>query len=240
MFDRIKVLWDRVNHGRYFCSLENYRDCKGVLDVLNNEFGYLNSFLQKGCVDKNGECIPWYTYPAIEYLEQFDFSKKTVFEYGSGNSTCWWAARSLAIKSVEHDVCWYEENEKSYRKYSNLEYRLCEDKKLYVEELSKKYDVIIIDAQWRDLCVERAIEFLNDGGMIIIDDSQRVQWLDEYRRAMEILQKDKHFIEIDFYGFAPLVAYTKVTTVFISRNHLFPRKKGYMPLMGNGNIAEHD
>src|SRR5437868_6561806 len=52
--------------------------------------------------------VPWMTYPAISYLNQFDFSKRNVFEYGCGQSTLYWAGRSGRVISVEHDRAWFE------------------------------------------------------------------------------------------------------------------------------------
>src|SRR5688572_10403591 len=54
-----------------------------------------------GC---SGQPIPWYTYPAIEFIRQLDFSQSTVFEYGSGNSTMFWAASAARVISVEEDA----------------------------------------------------------------------------------------------------------------------------------------
>jgi hypothetical protein len=60
-------------------------------------------------VDSAGEPVPWYTYPAIEYLQQFDFSTRSVFEYGSGNSTLFWSRRAAHVVSVEDEEGWFEQ-----------------------------------------------------------------------------------------------------------------------------------
>lgn len=51
--------------------------------AFNVEFGFLRTTLTRKCQDAAGNWLPWYTYPAIEYLKQLDFSQKTVFEYGA-------------------------------------------------------------------------------------------------------------------------------------------------------------
>lgn len=82
-----------------------------TIEAINNliiEFGLMNSIQKKECVDKHNNAIPWYTYPAIEYIKQLDFSDKRIFEYGSGNSSKFWAKLAKEIVSVEHDKEWYE------------------------------------------------------------------------------------------------------------------------------------
>lgn len=58
--------------------------------ILAFEYGQFKTIKNWECVDKDGNPIPWYTYPAIEFLNSLDFSSKNVFEYGTGNSTLWW------------------------------------------------------------------------------------------------------------------------------------------------------
>ena len=57
---------------------------KIFIDMWREEFAIERSIDEKICLDKDGNPIPWYTYPAIEYLSQFDYSDKEIFEYGCG------------------------------------------------------------------------------------------------------------------------------------------------------------
>ena len=52
--------------------------------------------------------IPWITYSAINYLENFLNKKTIVFEYGSGGSTLYVSKRVKEGISVEHDEIWVE------------------------------------------------------------------------------------------------------------------------------------
>lgn len=72
------------------------------------EYGHLRSRNLGLPVASNGDQLPWYTYPVIEFLSQLDFSKKLVFEFGSGNSSKYWAKRARSITSVENDVAWHQ------------------------------------------------------------------------------------------------------------------------------------
>ena len=70
--------------------------------------GWLNSLLQGMPVDALGGPVPWFTYPAIDFLDRVDTKDFTVFEWGGGNSTLWWAKRVRSVRAVDHDTKWYE------------------------------------------------------------------------------------------------------------------------------------
>ena len=72
------------------------------------KYGHLRSRLRNDIIDENGEPLPWYTYPAIEYLTGLDFTQKTVFEFGCGNSTLYWSVRAKQVTAVEHDDSYLE------------------------------------------------------------------------------------------------------------------------------------
>ena len=54
--------------------------------------------------------VPWWTYDAIELVEDFLESREAprVFEYGSGASTVWLAKRAHSVTSVDHDAGWID------------------------------------------------------------------------------------------------------------------------------------
>lgn len=54
---------------------------------LSFDYGQFLSIWKQNPEFSAGEEVPWYTYPAIEYLSHLDLSGFRVFEYGSGNST---------------------------------------------------------------------------------------------------------------------------------------------------------
>ena len=74
--------------------------------ILGFEYGLVKSAFRWSVTDKLNRPIPWYTYAAIDYLDQLDFSEKRVFEYGSGNSTLYWSQRCKAVVAVEHSEEW--------------------------------------------------------------------------------------------------------------------------------------
>ena len=105
------------------------------------------------CVDACGNKIPWYTYPAIEFLNTFDFSEKSVFEFGSGNSSTYWAKKAKDVISVEHDKEWFEKVNSSLNNNQTLLLREdSEDYEKSILDFNKKFDVVIIDGIRRLQC----------------------------------------------------------------------------------------
>src|SRR5947207_12916151 len=76
--------------------------------ILLYDQAYFASIRDGELRDQQGNYVPWFTYPAIEALKNWDLSDKRVFEYGSGYSTLFWAAGAKEVVSVEHDAAWYE------------------------------------------------------------------------------------------------------------------------------------
>jgi predicted O-methyltransferase YrrM len=54
------------------------------------------------------EQVPWITYGAIRWLENTLTRDMSVFEFGSGGSTLFLAARAGKVVSIEHDAAWYQ------------------------------------------------------------------------------------------------------------------------------------
>ncbi len=73
----------------------------------------------------------------------------------------------------------------------------------------KKYDLIIIDGLWRNACLQVVADYLNQGGLIILDNSDR------WYQGVNVL-RGKKFIQIDFSGFSPINPYTTTTSLFLS------------------------
>ena len=52
--------------------------------------------------------VPWFSYAAIDFLDEFAEPHMNVFEYGSGGSTLFFARRAKSVLSVEDNRKWYE------------------------------------------------------------------------------------------------------------------------------------
>jgi len=205
------------------------RSALANIRILELEYGHLRSSRQWECVDKSGGPIPWYTYPAIEYLDQLDFKDKVVFEWGGGNSSIYWAKRASQVLTAEDNKDWYRKV-KSQQK-ANQEVLLIQEQEEYVNaiNLRRGYDVIVIDGSYRYQCSKVAQKFLLPGGMIILDNS------DWHPESAEIL-RGADLIEVDFHGFGPIIGYTWTTSIFLHREFSFKGLSGKQPTRGIGSL----
>ena len=172
--------------------------------------GYGQWLSIRGCnsVDKEGQPIPWYTYPTIEYLSHLELSTLRVFEYGSGNSTLWWAARVSHVTSVEDDRGWYDKI-KSSLNFQNVDYRLARNSREYFSMATNDFDIYIVDGTHRRECLEH-VASLESGMMLILDNS------DWYPKSVSFLQEELGWMQVDFHGFGPINNYTWTTSVFVN------------------------
>ena len=182
------------------------------------QYGHVRSRRDRIPVDRAGKPLPWYTYPAIEYLRSIDFSDKHVFEYGSGNSSLFWSSLAASVTSVEHNREWYELIEPKRPANHNL--ALVENSDEYVLGLCKtgrRFGVIVVDGECRHRCVAESIKFVTDDGLIILDNSD---WFPNAAKAL----READLIEVDFSGFGPVNQYTWTTSIFFKRTvHVRPR-----------------
>lgn len=188
-----------------------------VTRILLEEYGFELSMRERLCVNKHHQPIPWYTYPAIEYLDQLDFSDCSVFEYGCGSSSLYWARKAREVTSLEARRVWYDRIKEQAPDNLQLICRGVNDN--YVEtiyESGHKYDIIIIDGMLRYPSTLAALECLAPDGMIIFDNSDRAAEFTKYAQAMQLL-RENNLLQVDMHGFTPFNPYTATTSLFFSR-----------------------
>lgn len=207
------------------------------LTILSEEHGQRLSMERKSSVNAAGDPIPWYTYPALENLAQFDFSGCRVFEYGCGHSSLWWASRATQVYSVEHEPQWAATITAAAP--GNLKVIHATTKADYVAAITMHdgpYEVIVIDGRWRLACAQTAPDHLCAGGLIIFDNA------DWYVEAPAVLAA-KGFIRMDFSGFGPINNYCWTTSLFLKADLRFARKDAFTPPAGgihsNGDHADY-
>jgi hypothetical protein len=204
-----------------------------VYRILNSEYGYFRSVATEHCADALGRPLPWYTYPSIEYLNQLDFSKKCVFEYGSGQSTLFWAARAERVCSVEHNDTWCVKVRSGAPPNSTIILRpdpgaYC----LAIDEFPQAFDVIVIDGPLKGRldCAHRAVKRLAPGGIIVLDNSN---WLP--RTAAYL--RNEGYLQVDFTGFGPAGVWTWTTSIYFDRTCRLEPKRGVQPARGMGSVV---
>ena len=180
--------------------------------IFENLQGFASSRKTKKPQRSDGSPIPWYTYPAIEYLDQIDFSGLKIFEYGCGQSSLYFADRGALVWSVDHDEDWYIDVKSRILK-NNKSLLLRKEKASYagsITESGERFDIIIIDGIWRNECIEVALPYLQTNGIILLDNS------DWYTDVSDTL-KQKGFFQIDFNGFGPCNDYCWTTSLLFKK-----------------------
>jgi hypothetical protein len=203
--------------------------------ILALEYGHLRSVATGRSIDGNGEPVPWYTYPAIEYIRQLDVSNLSIFEYGSGFSTLFWGSAARQVTSVEDEEGWHAEM--MQRLPPNCTLHLRTDLDAFVAAIHGLglFDIIVVDGpvrgQTRLKCARAAVEHLREGGLIILDNSD---WLP---RSAAFL-RDAGLLQVDMTGFGPINDFTSTTSFFFHRSCRIPPRFTRQPMYGTG--ARHN
>ncbi len=190
---------------------------KRLLDVyalrpyLENR-GWLRSRQEGLPVDRDGNCLPWYTYSMISFLSDRVKPDMHVFEYGSGYSTLWWSQRVSHVTSCEHDRAWHDLI--AARTPSNVDYIYCalDTDGAYCRvatPFKSEFDCIVIDGRDRVNCAKQCLGALKDSGVIIWDNAERERYEEGYA-----FLREHGFRRIDFWGLVAILAGESCTSVF--------------------------
>lgn len=144
--------------------------------------GWMRSFVEKSPQDELGHPIPWIPRPAYFLISQRIKPSFAVFEFGSGNSTLWFASQCKSVVSVEHDPAWHETMK--HRVPSHAEVLLVEldDTNGYAESVKPHaldVDLILVDGRRRVECIKQILSCtLRESTVVILDNSERVEYSD--------------------------------------------------------------
>jgi len=176
------------------------------------ETGWIQSIENNSPVDDANNPVPWVTYSFIEFITKRLKPFHCIFEYGSGNSTLFYANKAAKITVVEHDREWFEKIRSLIPSNVTLLYNELDYNGSYcraAKRTGKKYNIIIVDGRDRVNCIKNALPALKKNGVIVLDDSER----DAYQDGIKFLIKQR-FKAIEFWGFSPGLFYNKCTTIF--------------------------
>lgn len=180
------------------------------------DMGFFESVKKKNPIDKNGNPIPWVTYPAIEFLNTRLNKSMEVLEYGCGNSTLWLAERVKSVLSIEHEKSWFEKVSKI--KPDNVRLIIKElnngDYSKEILDYYNSFDIIFIDGRDRVKCVKNSLNALKENGVIVWDDSDRK----DYEKGFTFLETNG-FQRIDFWGTGAIVAIKFCTSIFYRKKN---------------------
>jgi len=181
------------------------------------ETGWFDSFKMKMPVNKKKEPIPWVTYSFIDFIESRLLKNFSILEFGSGNSTLFYAKRVKEVVTIEGDYDWYLKIKNEIPSNVRLIYSDSTNIEEYSStpfQLDTKYDLIIIDGANRNECVFNSVKNASKTCVIVLDDSER----EEYAPGIDSLQSNG-YKRLDFWGIAPGTFFRKNTTLFYRENN---------------------
>lgn len=176
--------------------------------------GFARSVKLDRPVDARDQPLPWYTYPAIEFLSQFDLSRSRIFEFGGGNSTRYLGARAAQVVTVEHDPLWHAEIVSTLP--DNCRLLLRETPEAYanaVTEDANGFDIVVIDGlpEWRYACLKAMARASWKPAMVILDNAE---WFPKSAAKL----REMGYFQVDFSGFGPINGSAWTTSFFLGEN----------------------
>jgi predicted O-methyltransferase YrrM len=209
-----------------------------IQKILIEEYGFQIAAEAGIPMDKDGNPLPLYTYPAIEYLATFDFSGKNIFEFGSGQSTLYWLRQNANVVSVENNQKWIEKLKEDLKEFTDHQHILANQKDDYINSILQfpdhHFDLIIIDGvPSRYLCAKNVLSKIKKNGLVILDNS------DWYPNTAQFLKENLNFIQVDFYGLRPSRPNAATTSMFFSRNFDWKIKSNRQPNYARGGKIKH-
>ncbi len=142
---------------------------------------------------------PWLTPAAVSFCTAALRPHMRGWEYGSGRSTSWFAARLGHLVSVEHHPGWYRDvaNRLAASGVKNVDYRFVpldhpeelgeqpvyDPMPAYVAIIAAEPDeslhFVVVDGHYRSHCIRAALPKITLGGLILLDDLN--MWGDDER-----------------------------------------------------------
>lgn len=143
--------------------------------------------------------LPWISFGALHYLEAHLQPHHEVFEFGGGGSTLYFARRTRSVVTIESHAEWHERlvSMLNQRRLRNVRCELhpltgdaieqFQNDSFFQSIRKRMWDVILVDCycgfsaspfgQLRPHALTLAMEQLNPGGFIVLDDSWMYQSL---------------------------------------------------------------
>ncbi len=145
-------------------------------------------------VSRHQPTTPWLASSAVAFLDESIQATWNVFEFGSGASTAWYAQRAGTVESVENNPEWHRQvsEQLAHAGVENCTLTWLDSSRdfpSYLEQYSDdSFDLVVVDGYearsgHRIECLKVAKSKTKPGGLIVLDDSDRL----EYRAADDIL-----------------------------------------------------
>lgn len=182
--------------------------------LYSRRTGHWRSAFARRALSRQGAPLPWYTYPCSDFLQQRDFSDRSVLEFGAGQSTLWWAARAARVVALEGSEAWWRELRERVPANVALHRVAGDDERRCVAEVAavleqggiERFDVVVIDGLCREALIDTAVSRVTGDGIIVCDNAEG------YGIHAGFLARG--FQRVDFFGNAPAVVRPHCTSIY--------------------------
>jgi len=173
------------------------------------ENGWFRSLEENRSVNLRGEAIAWLPYSLLRFLNDRLKKDLTVLEFGAGASSFYFAERVRSVVSVENNSDWYAHI--LSKKPENLTLIFADNQEAYVraEGRDAQFDFILIDGDFRADCLRNCLNYLNESGVVLLDDTNAPEFADLIPGMTRL-----GFKHLRFNDFAPIISYNKESTLF--------------------------
>jgi hypothetical protein len=201
-----------------------FRERRASRSLVNLRFrgflqsrGWFKSVELQRAVDLEGNPLPWVSYAFILFIQPRLTKSMDVFEFGAGSSTLFYASLVQSVVSVEHDEAWFQKIRMDVPVNVSISKSDLDSSDNYTSAAlnsGRLFDLIIVDGEERVRCLKRAIPALKSTGVIVLDDSERSDYMEG---TAYLAQND--FRRLDFWGMSPGNVEEKCTTIFYRKQN---------------------
>jgi hypothetical protein len=181
--------------------------------------GYLASAVRGRAVDRDGNPLPWYAYPAIDFLSGQKFTGHRVLEFGAGQSTLWWAARGADVTALEFNDEWRAEVTRRLDRRGVVHGVDFGFTMLPESVTQRQYDVVAIDGGDRTRAAQWSLILTAADGLIIHDNSEHPAHIGHVE--IPALLARHGWRRVDFFGLAPGTLREQCTSIYWKADRRF-------------------
>lgn len=164
-------------------------------------------------IAQDGSPVPWYSYPFLDFLADVDVSGWNVLEFGSGQSTLYWAARARRILAYEHNAQWLETLRPKLPAHAEIRLFEGEATLATLETLDWKPSLVVIDGCKRLACAKASLRVFGRHPLYVLENSD---WLPKTAAFL----REQGLAEIRFKGFGPVNGYAWCTSLLVCEESL--------------------
>ena len=121
--------------------------------------------------------VPMISYRARRAIEELLTKDSQMVEFGSGNSTLWFAARTGFVLSIEDDKEWYAHVQKQCSSLNSYnvrhEFRTEKNYTNLLDIQNESLDFALVDGTDREGCIRSVVPKLKRGANLYLDNSDK-------------------------------------------------------------------